>query len=225
MGKGYTPFYQYPTEKTGFFEGELADGKRVKDIKDVPHEAYGGWWPSFFPSAVGLLATGDGSRDNVMSVACTVVVNAYPFMLGFPMFTQGESTRGDGPRYSLTLLEASREFTLNVPVISPEMTKKVIICGSLSGRDGLDKFAKAGLTRVASRHVRPPVLKECPLNFECAVEHMQFLGSHTWVIGKVLAVHLDEDMASGEQRLLWRSMAERVDPANPAGPAGGTPGK
>lgn len=210
-GKGYTPYYEYPTEKTGFFEGDAANGKRVKDIKDAPQSAYGGWWPSFFPSAVGLLVTATPERRNIMSVACTVVVNAYPFMLGFPMFTQGESTRGNGPRFSHKLLTAQREFTLNVPTISPETTKRVIVCGSLSGRDGVDKFAKAGFTAVPSRHVLPPVLGECPLNFECAVHSMQLLGTHTWVIGRVLAVHLDEAVASGQSRFLWRSMAEHTD--------------
>ena len=206
MAKQYTPVFHYPSEKTGLFEGETIKGKILKDIKDSNHEEYGGWWPSFFPTAMSFLVTGDKDKHNVMSVSCVVVVNAYPFMLGMPIFAGGQSPRGDGPRYSLELLEESHEYTLNLPFIDNEMTKKIIICGSISGRDGVDKFVKAGLSIIPSRHVGPPIIKECPMNIECRVHSMTLLGTHCWVIGKALAVYLDESVAKGRDHLEWRSL-------------------
>lgn len=211
MGKSFNPLYRFPSSQTGPFVGEADGDKIIKDIKGLDQSQYGGWWPSFFPTSVGFLVTGDSAKFNVMTVACIVVVNAHPFMIGMPLFAQGASDRGDGPRYSLELLERTGEYTMNIPYISDEMTKRAIICGSLSGRDGTDKFAKAGFTPVASRHVGPPSIKECPLNLECRVHTVVPLGSHKWVIGEVEAVHLDADVASGERHFFWRSMPELMD--------------
>ncbi|MBI5409243.1 MAG: flavin reductase family protein [Nitrospirae bacterium] len=210
MSKSFSPVYTYPTEKTGFFKGERAGSKRVKDIKDVEHSAYGGWWPSFFPTSVGFLVTRNGDTTNVMTIACMSVVNAYPFMVGFPIHVKGKSERGEGTRYSYELLRANPQFTLNVPYIDTTMTKRVLICGSYSGRDGVDKIAKANFTTMPSRHVTPPILNECPLNLECRVHSDIDLGSHHWIIGKVEAVYLDEEMAEGDKQFVWRSLPELI---------------
>ncbi len=210
MSKSFTPIYIYPTEKTGFFEGEPAGSKRIKDIKGVEQSAYGGWWPCFFPTTVGFLVTGKEEKPNVMTVSCIAVVNAYPFMVGFPIFVKGKSTRGEGKRYSFELLQANPEFTLNMPYIDSEMTKKILICGSFSGRDGVDKIAKADFTPLPSRHVSPPILKECLLNLECRVHSDIDLGTHHWIIGQVEAIHLDEQLAKGDNQLVWRSLPELI---------------
>ena len=212
MAKSYTPVYTYPTEKTGFFEGEPAGPKRIKDIRDVEQSAYGGWWPTFFPTVVGLLVTGTEEKPNVMACACMAVVNAYPFMIGMPVFAEGSSPRGEGSRYSLELLHGNPEFTVNLPYIDDDMVQKIRICGSVSGRTGIDKIAKARFTPLPSRHVSPPVLKECPLNLECRVHSETPMGSHHWVVGTVEAVHLDEDLAKGERQFVWRSLPELVRP-------------
>jgi len=209
---GYTPHYTYPNKRAQF-EGQPDGPKRLKDIKEVSHEDYGGWWPSFFPTVVGLLVTGDDKQTNVMTVSCLSAVNAYPFMVGFPVFGGERSTRGVGPRYSLELLQANPEFTLNLPAVDAEMTKQIIICGSLTGRDGVDKMAKAGLTPLPSRHVAPPIIKECQLNLECRLHSDTFNGTHHWMVGRVEAVHLDEEIASGQKQIVWRSLFEVADAA------------
>lgn len=210
MSKSFTPVFTYPTDKTGFFEGEQAGSKIIKDIKEAEQSDYGGWWPSFFPTAIGFLVTQGSKKPNVMTVSCMAVVNAYPFMVGFPVFVKGESTRGSGARYSYELLKANPEFTLNIPYIDTEMTRKVLICGTFSGRDGVDKISKANFTTIPSRHVSTPILKECPLNLECIVHSEIDLGSHHWFIGKVEAVYLDEKMAKGDYQYVWRSLPELI---------------
>lgn len=208
MAKSFTPIFHYPTEKTGFFTGEEEGIKLVKNILDSDHSAYGGWWPTFFPTAISFLVTGDRDKYNVMTVSSVVVVNAFPFMLGMPIFAGSKSPRGDGPRYSLELLQANPEFTINLPYIDKVMTKKVIICGSLSGRTGDDKFEKANFTAAASSNVGPPIIAECPLNIECRIHSMELLGTHYWVIGKALTIHLDKEIAAGRYQFVWRSLPE-----------------
>jgi flavin reductase (DIM6/NTAB) family NADH-FMN oxidoreductase RutF len=210
MSKSFKAEFVYPTEKTGFFSGEKIGSKILKDIKDTGRFNYEGWWPCFFPTTIGFLVTGSREKHNVMTVSCMTVVNADPFMIGFPVFSQGKSPRGDGPRYSMELIQENPEFTINVPYMDKEATKRVTICGTLSGRNGVNKIDKAGFTTIASRHVSPPILKECPLSLECIVHSNIPLGSHNWIIGRVETVVMDESLAKGECQLLWRSMAELI---------------
>ena len=211
MSKSFTPLYEWPTPKTGCFTGEEYNDRIMKDLEGKAQDGYGGWWPSFFPTSIGFLVTKDGERTNVMTVSCMTVMCAYPFTVGMPVFTGEKSTRGDGPRFSFSLLERSREFTLNLGLISNDMVKKVVICGSLSGKNEPDKIGKAGFTTFESRHVAPPILRECPLNFECEVISLSCLGTHTWVSAQVKAVHCIKALACGDQKLLWRSMPEFID--------------
>lgn len=206
MGKSYSPKYVYPLPDSDFSHWDDDGDTLFKDIRDVPQESYGAWWPTFFPTSIGFLVTGNRERSNVMTISCMVVTCAHPFTVGFPVFGGERSTRGNGPRYSLDLLEAHAEFTLNVPCMSSEMTKRVIICGSLTGRDGTDKFAKAGFTKAPSRYVEPPILRQCPISLEAKVHSIQNLGTHNWVMGRVQAVHIDKSLATGGQKLVWLSM-------------------
>ena len=71
-------------------------------------------------------------------------------------------------RHSYTCLEQLRQFTVNVP--TADLAKAAAFCGSASGRDH-DKFAEAKLTAVSSRKVKPPVIDQCILHYECNVIH------------------------------------------------------
>jgi len=71
-------------------------------------------------------------------------------------------------RHSFTCLEQLRQFTVNAA--GPGMAKAVGLCGTVSGRDE-DKFEAAGLTAVASQKVKPPVIEECWLHYECTAVH------------------------------------------------------
>ena len=71
-------------------------------------------------------------------------------------------------RHSYTCLEQLRQFTVNIPTAA--LAKAVALCGTVSGRDQ-DKFTAAKLTAVPARQVKPPVIDECILHYECNVIH------------------------------------------------------
>jgi flavin reductase (DIM6/NTAB) family NADH-FMN oxidoreductase RutF len=69
-------------------------------------------------------------------------------------------------RYSYKLIEETGEFTVN---IAPPQFKEVVkYCGTVSGL-GHDKFKEKQLTAIPSEKVKPPIIKECILHFECRV--------------------------------------------------------
>lgn len=71
-------------------------------------------------------------------------------------------------RYSYSLLEQVPQFTVNVP--TQGLASAVALCGSVSGRD-CDKFEQAQLTPVAAQETDVPVIKQCPVNYQCRVLH------------------------------------------------------
>jgi len=69
-------------------------------------------------------------------------------------------------RYTYECIEASGDFTVNVP--APDMAEAVEFCGTVSGRDH-DKFAECGLTVGQSQTIISPYIDECDLIYECQV--------------------------------------------------------
>jgi len=68
-----------------------------------------------------------------------------------------------------------------------------------------DKMIEAtNLTPLQSRFVKPPIIKECPVNFECRVHSKIKMGltpqDHDLFISDVLATHINEDcLVEGER--------------------------
>jgi flavin reductase (DIM6/NTAB) family NADH-FMN oxidoreductase RutF len=77
-------------------------------------------------------------------------------------------------------LEETGEFTVNVP--PRELAAAVSHCGTVSGRDH-DKFQEMRLTPVPARQVRPPIIEECLVHYECRTLHKNDLAPDSLVQG------------------------------------------
>lgn len=74
-------------------------------------------------------------------------------------------------RHTKAMLDANREFTVNVPLASGD--KHILaVCGTRSGRD-MDKIGELGLTLVEPNVISVPGIKELPLTLECRVIYCQ----------------------------------------------------
>jgi len=98
-------------------------------------------------------------------------------------------------RHTYSRLEEVPEFTVNVP--PRELAQAAAHCGTVSGRDH-DKFQEMKLTTVPSRQVRPPVIAECLIHYECRVLHRNDLAPETLV----QAVH-DEFYPQGNYHRIY----------------------
>ena len=75
-------------------------------------------------------------------------------------------------RYTKPALDATKEFTISVPVTG-RLEKNVFqVCGVQSGRD-VDKESAAHLTLVEPNVIRVPGIREVPLTLECKVLYQQ----------------------------------------------------
>lgn len=75
-------------------------------------------------------------------------------------------------RHTKTLLDASGEFSLNIPMPGMDVKQILAYCGTRSGRD-TDKFADLGLTTNPGATVGAPAIAELPLTIECKVIYVQ----------------------------------------------------
>jgi flavin reductase (DIM6/NTAB) family NADH-FMN oxidoreductase RutF len=140
----------------------------------------------FFPAPVVLVTCqGSVSKPNIITIAWTGVVSSGPPMIGIAI---------QPIRYSHDLIRESGEFGLNIP--DKNHLRAIDYCGVVSGRN-TDKFAATGLTPMPALKIRPPLIKECPVNLECAVRHFLTLGMHNLFIGEVVSIHADELVLDG----------------------------
>jgi flavin reductase (DIM6/NTAB) family NADH-FMN oxidoreductase RutF len=112
-------------------------------------------------------------------------------------------------RHTYSRLEQVSDFTVNVP--PRELATAVSHCGTVSGRDH-DKFLEMHLTPIPSREVRPPIIKECVVHYECRTLHRNDVipaalaqavreeaypngDFHRIYFGEVVAAYADEDAA------------------------------
>jgi len=126
------------------------------------------------PGPVVLVTTQDGERSNIMTISWTMVVDFTP---QFALTT--------GPwNYSFAALKKNRECVIAIPAV--DMLDQVVGIGTCSGSD-TDKFARFGLTPLAGKLVKAPLIKECLANIECKV--IDIVGKHNIVVLEGVAAY------------------------------------
>ena len=145
---------------------------------------------ALFPCPVVLVTCVDAEgKPNIITLAWAGVACSNPPILGI----------GVRPgRYSYRLIEQSGEFAINIP--TAKYVKETDFCGSSSGKT-VDKFNETGLTPDPAERIRPPIIRECPVNIECVVKSRIQLGSHHLFLGEVVSVHVDDEILDEKGRI------------------------
>ena len=140
------------------------------------------WKPGnmLYPLPVVMVSVRDKEFDNIITCAWAGTINSDPAMLSI-------SVRKE--RFSYDMITNSKEFVVNL--VTKDLAYACDYCGVLSGRD-VDKFKKMNLTKIESKYVSAPSIKESPVNLECRVEHTLDLGTHTIFMAKILGVTVDD---------------------------------
>jgi flavin reductase (DIM6/NTAB) family NADH-FMN oxidoreductase RutF len=128
------------------------------------------------PGAVVLVSVGDGARDNLFAVTWNMPLDKDPGMIALLSGTD---------HHSWPILERTGEFGVSVPDVS--LVDAVFGCGTTSGRTGLDKWARFGLTRQAPEVTRVPLVAEAVATLECRVEQIVPREGAGLVIARIVA--------------------------------------
>lgn len=98
---------------------------------------------------------------------------------------------------ALNILE-TREFVVN---LVPERLVHAMNLTAADAPRGVDELALAGLAVLQSEHVAPPRIADSPVAFECRALSSVVTGPcQTVVIGRVLAVHIDDRYLKNSER-------------------------
>ena len=151
---------------------------------------------ALLPAPVVLVSVaGEDGAANVLTIAWAGTVCSAPPMLSVAVRPS---------RYSWRLLNAAREFVVNIP--PADLVREVDLCGMWSGVEH-DKFGELGLTAQPASKVAAPLITECPINLECVVRHQLDLGAHELFIAEIVAVHYDEELLDARGRLRSRAVS------------------
>ncbi|MCP4605600.1 MAG: flavin reductase family protein [Proteobacteria bacterium] len=127
------------------------------------------------PGSVVLISVGNGERDNLFPVTWNMPVRKEPGMVAIL----------SGKRhYSYPFIAETGEFGINIPDAS--ITDAVFGCGRTTGSKVKDKFARFGLSRQKSVHIKAPLVAEAVANLECRVCQVVDLGTSSLVIANIL---------------------------------------
>jgi len=140
-------------------------------------------WPALFPSPVILVTCADSSgKTNIITLAWTGIACSDPPTISISIRPH---------RHSNKIIEESGEFVVNIPTI--EILEETDFCGIVSGKE-MDKFSETQLTQEPAEKVRPPLIKECPINIECILKKKIPLGVHDMFLGEVIRVHIEQEI-------------------------------
>jgi flavin reductase (DIM6/NTAB) family NADH-FMN oxidoreductase RutF len=167
-------------------------------LKIEPHtlawnDAYKLLIGSVLPRPIAFVSTADEQGiANLAPFSFFTGICADPMMFCFaPMLRGTDGSKKD----TLKNIEATHEFVINIvgETVVTQMNDTAIEFPS-----DVDEFEQVKLTKILSEIVKPPRVKECDVHLECALHQIVEFGDHpgagSLVIGKVLMVHVNDEL-------------------------------
>lgn len=122
-------------------------------------------------------------------------VSASPPAVLFCPLVRASDSKTKKTKDTLRNITVTREFVVNV--VSEAFAEQMNLTSAEFPPD-VSEFAESGLTPVPSQKVKPPRVKESPVNMECKLIQMVPIGSEplggTVVIGEILLFHVADEL-------------------------------
>jgi flavin reductase (DIM6/NTAB) family NADH-FMN oxidoreductase RutF len=132
----------------------------------------------------------DGSTKGIATIAWVTPTSHAPNLILASIGNGPEEAGILSYRYSYRLVKESQEFGVCVP--DAGLKQQVGLAGSNHSNE-VDVFKESGLTPMKSKVIKAPLIEECFFNVECQVVDEIATGDHTLFIGKIVAVHCEDD--------------------------------
>lgn len=135
------------------------------------------------------------SPDGVPNLAPFSFFNVFSANPPILIFSPARRVRDNTTKHTLQNILLRPEVVVNV--VSYELVEQMNLASS-EYEEGINEFAKAGLTEVASELVAPPRVAESPVQMECKVVEIKPLsdarGAGQLIFAKVLRMHIKEEI-------------------------------
>jgi len=154
------------------------------------------------PRPIGWMTTIDAAGR--VNLAPFSFFNLLSYDPPFVLFSAGVHEVDGERKDTVANVEATGEFVYNMATWAQKDqmndTARIV-------ERGVDEMAAVGLEPLPSRLVRPPRVKGSPVHFECRLHQILVLpgrvpsADHRLVIGKVVAVHIDDAALTADGRV------------------------
>ena len=152
------------------------------------------------PRPIAFASTVDGLGNvNLSPFSFFNVFSANPPIL---VFSPARRVRDNTTKHTLENILINKEVVINI--VNYDMVQQM----SLSSTEypaGVNEFVKSGLTEVASDIVKPPRVKEAPVQFECKVNDVIALGNQggagNLIIAEVVKLHIKETILDADGKI------------------------
>lgn len=151
------------------------------------------------PRPIGWISTVDRQgNNNLAPFSFFNVVGEDPPHVMFSTVRTGDKNKD-----TLNNVLETKQFAVNL--VTEDLIEQVNTTSEMVGSE-VDEFALANLTPIACEMIKPKRVKEAKAHFECEMVHHYFLEDHKnggacVVIGKVLMIHIDDQILSDNYRI------------------------
>ena len=118
------------------------------------------------------------------------------------VFSPARRVRDNTTKHTLINVLETKEVVINI--VSYAMVQQMSL-SSTEYAKGVNEFTKAGFTQMPSSFVKPPRVKEAPVQFECKVNEVIGLGSEggagNLIICEVVKIHIHEEILDAEGKI------------------------
>jgi flavin reductase (DIM6/NTAB) family NADH-FMN oxidoreductase RutF len=149
---------------------------------------------SVLPRPIALVSTlSRAGIPNLAPFSFFTGLTSKPPTIGFAPIRKGkEGYKKD----TLSNIENTGEFVINV--VTEDISHKMVKTASDFPPD-VDEFEISGFSAIESDVVKPPRVKESPINLECIVYKIVYIGDGTegsgsFIIGEIVAYHIDDSL-------------------------------
>ena len=149
------------------------------------------------PRPIAFASTID--KDGNINLSPFSFYNAFGVNPTTLIFSPSRRGRDNTAKHTLENVLEVPEVVINA--VNYDMVQQMSL-SSTEYPKGVNEFVKAGLTEVASLKVKPPRVKESPLQFECMVREVidtgGKAGSANLVVSEIVMIHINEGLLNEE---------------------------
>lgn len=139
-----------------------------------------------YPCSVALVVVKSKDKENCMAAAWHTQVSFDP-----PLYVVAIAPK----RFTYKLIREAKEFSANFFDINNLL--RLHGPGRTKGVD-TDKFEKFKLTKEKALKIKSSIINESYASYECLVEDEKNCGDHTLFIGRIVAIHYEQDFLTNE---------------------------
>lgn len=152
------------------------------------------------PRPIAFASTIDS--DGNVNLSPFSFFNAFSANPPILIFSPARRVRENTIKHTLENVSENKEVVISI--VTAEMAQQVSLSSCDFGK-AVNEFKKAGFTPVKSENIKPFLVKESPVNFECEVNDIIPLGEEggagNLVICEVLKIHIDESILDEDNNI------------------------